>query len=98
MEGLRQIPGVTVPKPKGAFYVMAELPVDDADRFCAWCLSDFEYEGATVMMAPASGFYVTPGLGRSQVRMAYVLNADDLRSAVSVLSAAISAYRCLNRL
>ena len=61
-------------------------------------LSDFEYEGATVMMAPASGFYVTPGLGRSQVRMAYVLNADDLRSAVSVLSAAISAYRCLNRL
>ena len=98
VEGLRQIPGVTVPKPKGAFYVMAELPVDDADRFCAWCLSDFEYEGATVMMAPASGFYVTPGLGRSQVRMAYVLNADDLRSAVSVLSAAISAYRCLNRL
>ena len=93
VDGLRSIPGVFVPKPMGAFYVIAELPVDDAEKFCSWCLSDFEHEGATVMMAPASGFYVTPGLGRRQVRMAYVLNADDLRSALRVLSAAITAYR-----
>lgn len=73
IDGLNRIPGVYSPIPMGAFYTVAKLPVDDADKFCAWCLSDFEYEGQTVMMAPASGFYTTPGLGKNEVRMAYVL-------------------------
>ena len=70
IDGLNRIPGVYSPIPMGAFYTVAKLPVDDADKFCAWCLSDFEYEGQTVMMAPASGFYTTPGLGKNEVRMA----------------------------
>ena len=74
IDGLNRIPGVYSPIPMGAFYTVAKLPVDDAEKFCAWCLTDFEYEGATVMMAPAAGFYTTPGAGRDQVRIAYVLN------------------------
>ena len=74
---------------------MARLPVDDSDRFCAWCLSDFEYEGETVMMAPASGFYVTPGAGRQEVRMAYVLETKSLERAVFLLSKALEKYRSL---
>jgi hypothetical protein len=73
VDGLNKIPGVYSPIPMGAFYTVASLPVEDADDFCAWCLSDFEYEGETVMMAPASGFYSTPGQGRNEVRIAYVL-------------------------
>ena len=81
--------------PSGAFYVIARLPVDDADRFCAWCLSDFEYDGETVMMAPASGFYFTPGAGRSEVRIAYVLETKSLEKAVLLLSKALEKYRSL---
>ncbi|MDE6801372.1 MAG: pyridoxal phosphate-dependent aminotransferase, partial [Muribaculaceae bacterium] len=74
------------------FYTVVSLPVDDADKFCAWCLRDFEHEGATVFMAPASGFYTTPGKGRNEVRMAYVLNKDDLAKALVVLREALKAY------
>ncbi len=92
VEGLRRIPGVVAAEPSGAFYVICRLPVDDADRFCAWCLSDFQYEGETVMMAPASGFYFTPGAGRSEVRIAYVLDAKSLERAVFLLSKALDEY------
>ena len=78
--------------PMGAFYTMAKLPVDDADKFCAWCLSDFEYEGQTVYMAPGSGFYTSPGLGKDQVRIAYALNKEELAKAVEVLAKALEAY------
>lgn len=93
VEGLRSIPGVTVPKPSGAFYVMAELPVEDTEDFCRWCLDDFSLDGDTVMMSPASGFYITPGLGRNQVRMAYVLKEEDLSRSVIVLAEALDVYR-----
>jgi aspartate aminotransferase len=80
----------------GAFYTVAKLPVDDSEKFCAWCLSEFEYEGETVMMAPASGFYSTPGLGKNEVRIAYVLNQDDLKRALVVLEKALEKYNSLN--
>ncbi len=73
IDGLNKIPGCYSPIPMGAFYTVASLPVDDAEKFCAWCLEEFSYEGATVMMAPASGFYTTEGMGRNEVRLAYVL-------------------------
>ena len=92
IDGLNRIPGVYSPIPMGAFYTVAKLPVDDAERFCAWCLSDFEYEGETVMMAPAAGFYTTPGAGIDQVRLAYVLNKADLTRALFVLQKALEAY------
>lgn len=92
IDSLNRIPGCYSPIPMGAFYTVVRLPVDDADKFCAWCLSDFEFEGATVFMAPASGFYTTPGKGRDEVRMAYVLNKDDLAQAMRVLRAALEAY------
>ncbi len=92
IDGLNRIPGCYSPIPMGAFYTVAKLPVDDADKFCAWCLSDFEYEGQTIMMAPASGFYTTPGLGKDQVRMAYVLKKEDLANALIVLRKALEAY------
>ena len=76
----------------GAFYTVAKLPVDDAEKFCRWCLADFEYEGATVMMAPAAGFYTTPGAGINQVRIAYVLKKEDLERALIVLQKALEAY------
>ena len=76
----------------GAFYTVAKLPVDNAEKFCAWCLTDFEYEGQTVMMAPAAGFYTTPNAGTDQVRIAYVLNKEDLRQALVVLQKALEAY------
>ena len=76
----------------GAFYTVAKLPVDDAEKFCAWCLSDFQYEGETVMMAPAAGFYTTPGAGRDQVRLAYVLKKKDLNRALFILQKALEAY------
>mgnify|MGYP002516393937 FL=1 len=92
IDGLNRIPGCYSPIPMGAFYTVAKLPVDDADKFCAWCLSEFEYEGQTVMMAPASGFYTTPGLGKNEVRMAYVLKKEDLANALMVLQKALEAY------
>ena len=92
IDGLNRIPGVYSPIPMGAFYTVARLPVDDSEKFCAWCLSDFSYEGETVMMAPASGFYTTPGAGRNEVRIAYVLKKDDLQRALVVLEKALEAY------
>ena len=92
VDGLNKIPGVYSPIPMGAFYTVAKLPVEDADDFCAWCLSDFSYEGETVMMAPASGFYSTPGLGKDEVRIAYVLKKEDLQRAIFLLEKALEAY------
>ncbi|MDD3161287.1 MAG: pyridoxal phosphate-dependent aminotransferase [Bacteroidales bacterium] len=92
IDGLNRIPGVYSPIPMGAFYTVARLPVDNADTFCAWCLSDFSYEGQTVFMAPASGFYSSPGLGRDEVRIAYVLKKEDLQKALFVLQKALEAY------
>ncbi len=92
IDGLNKIPGVYSPIPMGAFYTVARLPIDDSERFCAWCLSDFEYEGETVMLAPASGFYTDPAKGRDEVRIAYVLNKNDLRRALFVLGKALEAY------
>ena len=92
IDGLNRIPGCYSPIPMGAFYTVAKLPVDDADKFCAWCLDEFEYEGQTVMMAPASGFYTTPGLGKNEVRIAYVLKKEDLANALVVLAKALEAY------
>lgn len=92
IEGLRKIPGVVSPMPEGAFYTVASLPVDDAEDFCKWCLTDFRLNGETLMMAPAAGFYSTPGLGRNQVRMAYVLKKEDLQRCLNILRAALEAY------
>ena len=92
IDGLNRIPGVYSPIPMGAFYTVAKLPVDDSEKFCRWCLQEFNYEGETVMMAPASGFYTTPGAGKNQVRIAYVLNKDDLNRALLVLRKALEAY------
>lgn len=92
IDGLNRIPGCYSPIPMGAFYTVAKLPVDDAEKFCAWCLTDFNYEGETLMMAPAAGFYTTPGAGKNQVRIAYVLKKDDLERALLVLKKALEAY------
>ncbi len=92
IDGLNKIPGVYSPIPMGAFYTVAKLPVDDAEKFCIWCLREFQYNGATVMMAPASGFYTEPGEGRREVRIAYVLCKDDLGKALECLSKALDAY------
>lgn len=92
IDGLNRIPGVYSPIPMGAFYTVARLPVDDSERFCRWCLEEFNYEGETIMMAPASGFYTTPGAGKDEVRIAYVLNKDDLNRALVVLRKALEQY------
>lgn len=92
IDGINRIPGCYSPIPMGAFYTMAKLPVDDADKFCAWCLEHFEYEGQTVFMTPGSGFYTTPGLGKNEVRLAYVLKKEDLANALIVLSKALESY------
>ena len=92
IDGLNRIPGVYSPIPMGAFYTVAKLPVDDSDKLCGWCLEEFSYEGETVMMAPASGFYTTPGAGRNQVRIAYVLKREDLQRALFILQKALEAY------
>ena len=94
IDGLNKIPGVYTPTPMGAFYTMVRLPVDDAEKFCEWCLTDFSYEGQTIMMAPGSGFYSTPGAGRDEVRLAYVLNKEDLAKALVVLAKALDEYGC----
>ena len=92
IDGLNRIPGVYSPIPMGAFYTMVRLPVDDSEKFCSWCLTDFEYEGETVMMAPGAGFYTTPGAGRDEVRIAYVLKKNDLQRALFVLRKALETY------
>ncbi|MFM2290552.1 MAG: hypothetical protein RIS29_365 [Bacteroidota bacterium] len=92
IDGLNRIPGVYSPIPMGAFYTVARLPIDDADKFCAWLLSDFEFEGQTVMMAPASGFYTIEGMGKDEVRIAYVLDKEDLKQALVVLGKALQVY------
>ncbi|MCB0514485.1 MAG: pyridoxal phosphate-dependent aminotransferase [Chitinophagales bacterium] len=92
VEELRKIPGVICPKPGGAFYVMAQLPIDDSDVFCQWMLENFNYEGKTVMMAPGTGFYSDPQLGKKEVRIAYVLQQDDLRQAIACLRVALNQY------
>jgi len=89
---LNEMPGVLCKKPAGAFYVVAKLPVDNAEKFVIWMLSEFDHEGATVMLAPAEGFYATPGLGRDEVRIAYVLNEEDLRKSMETLKIALETY------
>lgn len=91
-DGLRKIPGVFLTKPEGAFYFVARLPIEDCDDFASWMLSDFQKDGRTVMVAPARGFYATPGLGGNEVRIAYVLKEEDLAAAVRILAAALEAY------
>ena len=97
IDGLNRIPGVYSPIPMGAFYTVARLPVEDSDDFCAWCLSEFEYEGETVMLAPASGFYSDPSRGRNEVRIAYVLRKEDLERALVILARALEAYNSRQR-
>ena len=92
VEALNNMPGVYCPKPKGAFYATVKLPVDDSDKFAQWLLEEFEYKNQTVMVAPASGFYSTPGLGKNEVRIAYVLKIDDLRNAMETLAEALKVY------
>ncbi len=95
VKGLNSIPGVKCPNPGGAFYAMAELPIDDCDKFCQWILEDFEYHGQTVMMAPGSGFYSTPGSGLKEVRLAYVLKVEEIEAAVECLRHALEKYNKL---
>lgn len=90
---LNAMPGVYCPTPGGAFYAMAKLPIDDSDKFCQWLLEEFSYEGQTVMLAPATGFYGTPGLGKDEVRLAYVLNLDAINAAMDCLEHALVKYR-----
>lgn len=92
VDGLNAIEGVVCPKPKGAFYCIAKLPIDNSDKFCQWMLEEFSFENQTVMMAPATGFYATPGAGVNEVRLAYVLNEESLRNAVRCLEVALQEY------
>ncbi|TNF31769.1 MAG: aminotransferase class I/II-fold pyridoxal phosphate-dependent enzyme, partial [Bacteroidetes bacterium] len=92
VNGLNAIEGVTCPKPAGAFYAMAQLPIDSGDRFCQWMLEEFDLDGETVMMAPGSGFYSTRAFGERQVRLAYVLNETDLKRSVQIIEAGLKVY------
>jgi len=92
VEAINKIKGAYCPTPKGAFYVVAKLPIDDSDKFCKWLLEDFNFEGQTVMMAPASGFYSTPGRGKDEVRISYVLKVEDLKQSMKVLEEALKVY------
>jgi len=92
VEGLNKIPGVFCPMPKGAFYCMAQLPIDNSDKFCQWLLESFEYENETVMLAPGSGFYISKGKGKTEVRMAYVLNKESLAKALEIIEKALEEY------
>lgn len=92
VEALNKIPGVVCPNPKGAFYSIVKLPIDDSEKFARWLLEEFDYNGQTVMLAPASGFYHTPGLGKNEVRIAYVLKISDLQKAIEVLATALKVY------
>ena len=95
IDGLNKIPGVYAPSPMGAFYTMVRLPVDDAEKFCIWCLTHFNYEGQTLMMAPGCGFYATEGMGKNEVRLAYVLKKDDLKQSLLLLEKALEEYNKL---
>jgi aspartate aminotransferase len=92
VDGLNTIPGVFCPKPTGAFYAMARLPIQDSDHFCQWLLEEFQFENETVMLAPATGFYSSPGAGKDEVRIGYVLNVNDLKRAVIILGEALRVY------
>lgn len=92
VDALNRMPGVECPLPQGAFYSVVRLPVDDSDKFAQWLLEEFNHNGETVMLAPASGFYHTPGLGKDEVRIAYVLNISDLQKCMKILSVALKAY------
>ena len=92
IERLNAMPGVFCPEPGGAFYAIARLPIDDSDKFCQWLLEDFSYKNQTVMLAPATGFYGTAGLGKNEVRLAYVLNLDALNAAMDCLENALKEY------
>jgi aspartate aminotransferase len=92
VKALNEIPGIYCPTPKGAFYAMVKLPVDDAEKFSSWMLESFEYKKQTVMLAPGSGFYTTPGSGLQEVRIAYVLNLEDLKNAMECLKAGLESY------
>jgi aspartate aminotransferase len=92
VDALRRMPGVIAPKPKGAFYLVTRLPVDDADNFAKWLLTDFHVDNETVLVAPANGFYSTPGLGKDEVRIAYVLNIEDIKKAMHILAEALKVY------
>ena len=94
---LNEIPGVYCPTPGGAFYAVAQLPVADTDLFCQWMLEEFSYDGATVMMAPASGFYATEGTGKNEVRIAYVLNESDLTKSIECLKEGLTQYNLLKQ-
>ncbi len=91
--GLNSIDGVFCPNPGGAFYVVAKLPIDNADKFCQWMLEEFDYNNETVMMAPATGFYSSPGAGQNEVRLAYVLNQNDLKKALKCLEEGLKRYK-----
>ena len=97
VDELNKIDGVYSPIPMGAFYTIARLPIDDSDKFCEWCLREFEYEGATVMLAPASGFYSEPDLGKDEVRIAYILEKDELKKAIRILGKAIEEYNKIKK-
>ena len=92
VDELNKLPGVYSPIPMGAFYTVARLPIDDSDKFCEWCLTDFEYEGETIMMAPASGFYSEEGYGKNEVRIAYAIDKQDLKRAIFLLGKALEQY------
>lgn len=92
VEAMNQMDGVTCPTPKGAFYVTPSLPIDDSDKFCQWLLEEFDYEGQTVMLAPATGFYATPGAGKQEVRISYVLNVENLKKAMKCIEEALKIY------
>ena len=97
VDELNKIDGVFSPIPMGAFYTIARLPIDDSDKFCEWCLREFEYEGATIMLAPASGFYSEPDLGKDEVRIAYILEKDELKKAIRILGKAIEEYNKIKK-
>jgi aspartate aminotransferase len=94
-EGLKEIPGVKIPRPEGAFYTIVGLPVEDTEHFCKWLLTDFRDKGETVMIAPAAGFYATPGKGKNEVRIAYVLNSKDLKRCIELIALALKKYEAL---
>ena len=92
VEAINKIEGAFCPNPSGAFYVVARLPIDDADVFCQWLLEDFNFNNETVMLAPATGFYATPGSGKNEVRISYVLKVDDLKQSIVCLDEALKVY------
>ena len=92
VEALAKVPGVKASDPKGAFYIMVNMPVDDAEKFAIWILENFDINGETVMFAPGNGFYNTPGSGVNEARLAYVLNSEDLKQAIYILGEALKAY------